>query len=97
MSGRLLAALIVALLCSLPATLRAAADYPARPATTPKDIVDRLSAELHKLADSPDVRQHVHTEGGDTVSSTADEYARDIAAEDAKWGGLVRKLGLKVE
>jgi tripartite-type tricarboxylate transporter receptor subunit TctC len=67
------------------------------PAGTPKEIVDRLSVELHKLADSPDVRQRVRNEGGDPISGTAEEYARDIVTEDAKWGGLVRRLGLKVD
>jgi tripartite-type tricarboxylate transporter receptor subunit TctC len=67
------------------------------PAGTPKEIVDRLSAELHKLAESPDVQQRVRTEGGDPISSTAAEYAKDIVIEDAKWGGLVKKLNLKVD
>jgi tripartite-type tricarboxylate transporter receptor subunit TctC len=67
------------------------------PAGTPKEIVDRLSAELQKLAASPDVQERVRNEGGDPISSTADEYAKDIVSEDAKWGGLVRKLNLKVE
>jgi tripartite-type tricarboxylate transporter receptor subunit TctC len=67
------------------------------PAGTPKQIVERLSAELQKLAESPDVQQRVRNEGGDPISSTADEYAKDIVSEDAKWGGLVKKLNLKVE
>jgi tripartite-type tricarboxylate transporter receptor subunit TctC len=67
------------------------------PAGTPKEVVDRLSAELQKLAESPDVQQRVRNEGGDPISSTADEYKKDIAAEDAKWGGLVKKLNLKVD
>jgi tripartite-type tricarboxylate transporter receptor subunit TctC len=67
------------------------------PAGTPKDIIDKVSTELQKLADSPDVRERVTAEGGDPLSSTPEEYTRDIVAEDAKWGGLVRKLGLKVE
>ena len=67
------------------------------PAGTPNEIVDRLSAELHKLAESPDVQQRVRNEGGDPISSTAQEYAKDMIAEDAKWGGLVKKLNLKVD
>lgn len=67
------------------------------PAGTPKEIIDRLSAELHKLAQSPDVQERVRTEGGDPISSTAQEYAKDMVTEDAKWGGLVKKLNLKVD
>jgi tripartite-type tricarboxylate transporter receptor subunit TctC len=44
-----------------------------------------------------DVRQRIHLEGGDPLTSTPEEYAQDIASEGKKWGGLVKKLGLKVE
>ena len=67
------------------------------PAGTPKEIVDKLSAELVKLAGDKDVQARIHQEGGDPLSSTPAEYAADIASEEKKWGGLVRKLGLKVE
>ena len=67
------------------------------PAGTPKEIVDRLSAEVRKLVDTPDVQKQIHNEGGDPLTSTAAEYAADIDKEEKKWGGLVKKLGLKVE
>jgi tripartite-type tricarboxylate transporter receptor subunit TctC len=67
------------------------------PAGTPKEIVDRLSAELRKLVDTDDVKQRIHFEGGDPLTSTPAEYAADIDKEETKWGGLVRKLNLKVE
>src|SRR6187402_2578833 len=67
------------------------------PAGTPKDIVDRLNAELRKMVDTEDVRKRIHAEGGDPMTSTPAEYAADIDREEKKWGGLVKKLGLKVE
>ena len=67
------------------------------PAGTPKEIVEKLNSELRKLVDSPDVQAQIHREGGDPMTSTAAEYAADIDREEKKWGGLVRKLGLKVE
>jgi len=67
------------------------------PAGTPKEIVDKLSAELAKLVSDPEVQNRIHAEGGDPLTSTPAEYAADIASEEKKWGGLVRKLGLKVE
>jgi tripartite-type tricarboxylate transporter receptor subunit TctC len=67
------------------------------PAGTPTEIVDKLNAELRKLADDKDVQQRIHMEGGDPLTSTPAEYIADIAAEEKKWGGLVRKLGLKVD
>ena len=67
------------------------------PAGTPKEIVDRLSEEVRKLVETPDVQTQIHNEGGDPLTSTPAEYAADIDREEKKWGGLVKKLGLKVE
>ena len=67
------------------------------PAGTPKEIVDRLSEEVRKLVDAPEVQKQIHNEGGDPMTSTPAEYAADIDREETKWGGLVKKLGLKVE
>jgi tripartite-type tricarboxylate transporter receptor subunit TctC len=67
------------------------------PAGTPKEIVERLSAELRKLIDTDEVRQRIHAEGGDPLTSTAAAYAADIDKEETKWRALVRKLNLKVE
>ena len=67
------------------------------PAGTPKDIVERLSEELRKLVDNPDVQTQIHNEGGDPMTSTPAEYTADIDKEEKKWSGLVKKLGLKVE
>ena len=67
------------------------------PAGTPPEIIDKLSAELRKLAADEEVKKRIHLEGGDPLTSTPAEYATAMAAEEQKWGGLVRKLGLKVE
>ena len=67
------------------------------PAGTPKEIVEKLNGELRKLVDNPDVQKQIHNEGGDPMTSTAAEYAADIDKEETKWGGLVKRLGLKVE
>ena len=67
------------------------------PAGTPRPIIAVLNAALRSLAETDDVKQRIQAEGGDPLMSTPDEYARDIDAEEAKWGSLVRKLNLKVE
>jgi len=67
------------------------------PAGTPKEIVDRLSVELRKLADDDEVKQRIHAEGGDPLTSTPAEYAADIDKEEKKWAALVHKLNLKVD
>lgn len=67
------------------------------PKGTPQPIIDKLSAELRKLAADPEVKKRIATEGGDPLTSSPAEYDADIAREAKKWGDLVRKLALKVE
>ena len=67
------------------------------PAGTPRPIIDRLNAALRALVDTEQVKQRILAEGGDPMTSTPEEYARDIDSEETKWGSLVRKLNLKVE
>jgi len=67
------------------------------PAGTPRPIVEKLNAELRKLVASDEVKKRIHSEGGDPLTSSADEYAADIDREETKWSALIRKLNLKVE
>jgi len=67
------------------------------PAGTPRPIIDLLNAELRKIVATDDVKERIQAEGGDPMISSPDEYTVDIDREEAKWGGLVRKLGLKVD
>ena len=43
------------------------------------------------------MKQRIHAEGGDPLTSTPDEYAQDIDREETKWGALIKRLNLKVE
>jgi tripartite-type tricarboxylate transporter receptor subunit TctC len=67
------------------------------PTGTPRPIIDRLNAALRMLVQTDQVKQRILAEGGDPLTSTPEEYAKDIDSEETKWGTLVRKLNLKVE
>jgi tripartite-type tricarboxylate transporter receptor subunit TctC len=67
------------------------------PVGTPRPIVERLNRALRVVVDSNDVKQRILAEGGDPLTSTPEDYVRDIDNEETKWGTLVRKLNLKVE
>jgi len=67
------------------------------PAGTPKPIIDRLNKELRALVAKEDVQKRIHSEGGDAMTSSPQEYAEDIDREERKWGALIRKLNLKIE
>jgi tripartite-type tricarboxylate transporter receptor subunit TctC len=67
------------------------------PAGMPRPIVERLNRELRALVASDQIRQRIQAEGGDPLSSTPEEYAKDIDSEERKWATLIKKLNLKVE
>ena len=67
------------------------------PVSTPRPIIDRLNTELRKLVNLPDVQQRIHSEGGDPLSSSPEEYTADIDREATKWEALIRRLNLKVD
>jgi tripartite-type tricarboxylate transporter receptor subunit TctC len=67
------------------------------PTGTPQPIIERLNAALRVLVESAEVKQRIVAEGGDPLTSTPEEYVKDIDREEMKWGTLVRKLNLKVD
>ena len=67
------------------------------PTGTPRPIIDRLNKELRAVVNTEQLKQRIQAEGGDPLTSSPEEYAKDIDSEETKWGTLVRKLNLKVE
>jgi tripartite-type tricarboxylate transporter receptor subunit TctC len=67
------------------------------PAGTPPPIIDRLNKELRALVNTDQVKQRIQAEGGDPLTSTPQEYAKDLDEEERKWATLIKKLNLKVE
>jgi tripartite-type tricarboxylate transporter receptor subunit TctC len=60
------------------------------PAGTPKDVVQRLNAELVKILKQPDVRERFESLGLEPVGNTPDEFAAFQRAEVAKWAKVVK-------
>jgi tripartite-type tricarboxylate transporter receptor subunit TctC len=67
------------------------------PAGTPRAIIDRLNKEVRAVVALEDVKKRIHSEGGDPLTSTPEEYATDIDREETKWAALIKKLNLKIE
>jgi tripartite-type tricarboxylate transporter receptor subunit TctC len=66
------------------------------PAKTPRDIVDRLHAEMKRALADPELKQKIETIGLIPFDTPAIEDLRVYRrAEQEKWGALVKKLGLE--
>jgi len=67
------------------------------PAGTPKPIIDKINAEMVKALKSPEMRERFASIGAEAVSTSPAEFTTFVEAEMAKWGKLVRAIGVKVE
>ncbi|HUQ75756.1 MAG TPA: tripartite tricarboxylate transporter substrate binding protein [Burkholderiales bacterium] len=67
------------------------------PANTPREVINRLSAESAKAVKQSDVVQRFATLGIDPVGSTPDAYAAINKADYEKFATLVKASGAKIE
>jgi tripartite-type tricarboxylate transporter receptor subunit TctC len=66
-------------------------------AGTPKDVVERLNAELNRILASPDVVEKFTAQGVTPGGSTSAEFRALIASEIRQWTETVRAANIKVE
>ncbi len=67
------------------------------PAGTPKDVVDKLNAEMNKALAAPDVRQRMLDAGIEPAGGTPQQFAGFIQSEMAKWGKVAKTAGIQPE
>jgi len=65
------------------------------PAGTPREIVQRLNAEILKAMALPEVREKFLSLGTDAATSTPEDLGRFLAAEVAKIGRIAKEVGAK--
>jgi tripartite-type tricarboxylate transporter receptor subunit TctC len=64
------------------------------PAQSPRDIVNRLNAELARAMSRPDVRKQYAAQALDPGTLTADQYAAFIKDQGAKFGKVIKDAGI---
>jgi tripartite-type tricarboxylate transporter receptor subunit TctC len=67
------------------------------PARTPRDPVDKLRAELKRIASSADFREQLARQAIEVRALAPNEYAGFLKTEIEKWGKVVRSNGLKAD
>ncbi len=67
------------------------------PAAVPREVINRLHAEVTKAIALPDIRAKFAEQGADPLTSTPEQFAAYIQSEIAKWGRLIRELGVRSE
>jgi tripartite-type tricarboxylate transporter receptor subunit TctC len=60
------------------------------PANTPREIINRLSAETARILKMPDVNSRLSDLGAEPVGSTAAEFDAHIKSEIVKWAKVIK-------
>jgi len=67
------------------------------PAGTPAAIVTRLNQALNEVLNLPEVRQKLLAGGSEKSGGSPEQAGQTIKSEMAKWGKLVKEIGIRAE
>ncbi len=67
------------------------------PAGTPREVVQKLNAEVLRILAMPDVRERFLAQGVEPVGSTPEQFGDHIRVQMAKWAKVVADAGVKAE
>ena len=67
------------------------------PAGTPQPVVRRLNEEINKAVARPETRKLFAGQGAEVALMSPEETGSYHRGELARWGGVVKRLGIKAE
>jgi tripartite-type tricarboxylate transporter receptor subunit TctC len=67
------------------------------PAGTPRDVIERLTAEVQKAMAAPEVGAQLAAQGIDPAVAGPAQFAELMTRELAQWGKVVKIAGVKAE
>jgi tripartite-type tricarboxylate transporter receptor subunit TctC len=67
------------------------------PKGTPREVIEKLNAEVNRALADPKMRERLAELGGAPIPGTPEDFGRVIAAETEKWSKVVISSGAKVE
>jgi tripartite-type tricarboxylate transporter receptor subunit TctC len=67
------------------------------PAGMPSAVTAKLNAGIIAVMRTPEVQQRLLTEGARFTPTTPEQFAAFVNAETAKWGKLIRDVGIRVD
>ncbi|HET9023738.1 MAG TPA: tripartite tricarboxylate transporter substrate-binding protein, partial [Burkholderiaceae bacterium] len=64
---------------------------------TPKEILDRMHAEVVKALATPELREIWAAQGSDTNTMSPDQFTRFVSSEVKRWAEVTRASGAKLD
>jgi tripartite-type tricarboxylate transporter receptor subunit TctC len=67
------------------------------PAGTARDIIKRINHEIVRIVATAEMNAKILDQGADPVTATPEQAREFVRSEIAKWGGVIRAVGIKVD
>ena len=67
------------------------------PAAVPREVVARINGEVNRLLASADMKEKLAAQGAEAAGGSAEEFAKLVREDMARWGKVIRDAGVKVE
>jgi tripartite-type tricarboxylate transporter receptor subunit TctC len=67
------------------------------PKGTPREIVDKISADLQKVMTQPDVKQRLFEAGAEAMPTSPEKLAQMLRGEIEKWAQVVKTANIKMD
>ena len=67
------------------------------PKGTPREIIEKVNAEVNRALADPKMRERLAELGGRPIAGTPEDFGKVIVAETEKWAKVVNESGAKVE
>ena len=67
------------------------------PKGTPREVIEKLNAEVNRALADPKMRERLAELGGKSIGGTPEDFGKVIQAETDKWAKVVQSSGAKVE
>jgi tripartite-type tricarboxylate transporter receptor subunit TctC len=67
------------------------------PASTPRDIINRLNAEINKAIVSADMKEKLASNGVEPLGGTPEQFGNYIRSESERFGKVIKAARIKAE
>jgi tripartite-type tricarboxylate transporter receptor subunit TctC len=67
------------------------------PAATPKDVINKLSAETARILQMPDVKSRLAEQGAEPIGNTPEQFGVHIKTEIAKWAKVIKDANVELQ
>jgi len=64
---------------------------------TPRPIINKLNQEIVRALKLPEVTEAIESQGGVVIGSTPEQFDAYIKGQVAKWGSVIKTVGIRVD